>query len=129
MKIYFAYIHKDQDSDYGVSFEDFPGCITAGSTIDEALGMAEEALALHIGCMLDDNETIPEPSRIEDILDKSDGAITILGIPYKPKAAKHKRINITIREDLLFDIDQAAEAAGMTRSGYLAYCATKVGEV
>jgi hypothetical protein len=26
---YIAYLHKDKNSDYGVSFPDFPGCITA----------------------------------------------------------------------------------------------------
>ena len=45
---YIAYLHKDRDSDYGVSFPDFPGCITAGRTLDEASRLAGEALALHI---------------------------------------------------------------------------------
>jgi predicted RNase H-like HicB family nuclease len=30
---YIAYLHKDRDSDFGVSFPDFPGCITAGKTL------------------------------------------------------------------------------------------------
>ena len=33
---YIEIIHKDPDSDFGVSFLDFPGCITAGRTLDEA---------------------------------------------------------------------------------------------
>ena len=33
---YIAYLHKDKGSDYGVSFPDFPGCITAGKTLEEA---------------------------------------------------------------------------------------------
>jgi len=41
---YIAYLHKDRDSDYGVSFPDFSGCITAGKTIDETSRMAAEAL-------------------------------------------------------------------------------------
>jgi len=35
MASYIAVIHKDPDSDFGVSFPDFPDCITAGATIDE----------------------------------------------------------------------------------------------
>jgi len=31
-----AYLHKTRKSDYGVSFLDFPGCITAGRTLEEA---------------------------------------------------------------------------------------------
>jgi predicted RNase H-like HicB family nuclease len=45
---YIAYLHKDKNSDYGVSFPDFPGCITAGSSLEEARAMAAEALALHV---------------------------------------------------------------------------------
>jgi predicted RNase H-like HicB family nuclease len=38
---YIAYLHKDRDSDFGVSFPDFPGCVTAGKTLDEARRLAE----------------------------------------------------------------------------------------
>jgi len=43
MRHYIALIHKDADSDYGVSFPDLPGVITAGSDLDEARAMAAEA--------------------------------------------------------------------------------------
>ena len=43
---YIAYLHKDKKSDYGVSFPDFPGCITAGTSLEEARRMAAEALSL-----------------------------------------------------------------------------------
>jgi len=42
---YIGLIHKDADSHFGVSFPDFPGVITAGTTLDDARAMAEEALA------------------------------------------------------------------------------------
>ena len=45
---YIAIIHKEAGSDYGVSFPDFPGCVTAGKTMDEVKDMAIEALAFHI---------------------------------------------------------------------------------
>ena len=59
MTSYVAVIHKDADSDYGVSFPDFPGCISAGSSVDEARDMAREALALHVHGMQEDGEAIP----------------------------------------------------------------------
>ena len=65
---YIAYLHKDRDSDYGVSFPDFPGCITAGRTLDEASRMAAEALALHIQGMIEDGDAVPEPSKVDDIV-------------------------------------------------------------
>ena len=52
MSNYIAIVHKEAESDFGVSFPDFPGCITAGANIDEAKDMAQEALTLHIHGML-----------------------------------------------------------------------------
>jgi len=46
MTAYIALIHKDQDSDFGVSFPDFPGCYSAGSTLDEALMLYRKAASL-----------------------------------------------------------------------------------
>ena len=33
MRSYLAFIHKAPDSDYTVTFPDFPTCITAGDTL------------------------------------------------------------------------------------------------
>ncbi len=48
MRYYIGVIHKDPDSDYGVTVPDLPGCFSAGSTIDEAMAMAREAIELHV---------------------------------------------------------------------------------
>ncbi len=60
-KTYTAFIHKDPDSCYGVTFPDFPGCISAGDTIEEAKEMAQEALELHIETMIEDGDELPDP--------------------------------------------------------------------
>jgi predicted RNase H-like HicB family nuclease len=65
---YIAYLHKDKKSDFGVSFPDFPGCVTAGRSLDEARRRAPEALAFHIASMIEDGEKIPKPSNIDDLV-------------------------------------------------------------
>lgn len=35
--LYVAFIHRDKEPGFGISFPDFPGCISAGDTIDEAI--------------------------------------------------------------------------------------------
>ena len=65
MTDYIALIHKEPGSDYGVSFPDFPGCVTAGRTLDEAKREAFDALALHIEGMLQDGEALPAPTALE----------------------------------------------------------------
>lgn len=36
---YIGLIHKDADSDFGVSFPDLQGVVTAGTTLDDAWGL------------------------------------------------------------------------------------------
>ncbi|REJ49969.1 MAG: HicB family protein [Microcystis aeruginosa TA09] len=72
MITYLATVHKDNHSDYGVQFYDFPGCISAGETIEEAKKMATEALKGHISFMLADGDEIPTPSTLETILTDPD---------------------------------------------------------
>lgn len=69
---YVGLIHKDTDSDFGVSFPDLPGVITAGLTFDEALDMAEDALALHLEGLAEDGDASPEPSSLEQIMSDPD---------------------------------------------------------
>jgi predicted RNase H-like HicB family nuclease len=124
---YIAYLHKDRDSDYGVSFPDFPGCITAGKTLDEASRLAPEALALHIQGMIEDGDPVPEPSKVDDIARDAarHGAVAFLVSVEIPDATV--RVNITARESQIEKIDRLAEAAGLTRSAYMVRSA--LGEV
>jgi predicted RNase H-like HicB family nuclease len=125
---YIAYLHKDRKSDYGVSFPDFPGCITAGKTLDEARRMAEEVLAFHIQGMIEDGDAVPEPSSLDHIAADAAkrGAIAFMVNVDAPDATV--RINITARESQIEKIDALAEAAGLTRSGYMVRAAIGNGE-
>ena len=67
-RTYTGLVHKDPDSDYGVSFPDLPGCITAGRTVEEAREMAAEALALHLEGLAEYGEEIPKPSSADTVL-------------------------------------------------------------
>lgn len=126
MSHYIALIHKDADSDYGVSFPDLPGCVTAGSNLDEARAMAAEALALHIEGLAAEGAAVPDSSSLEEIMAQKENsdAVAVL-IPAPASAAKSVRVNVTLPSDLLAQIDQIAEANGQTRSGFLAHAARK----
>jgi predicted RNase H-like HicB family nuclease len=97
---YIAYLHKDKKSDFGVSFPDFPGCITAGKSIDEARRRAPEALAFHIAGMIEDGEKIPKPSKIDDLVGDANrqNAVAFLVTAAFPKA-KTVRVNVIAREN------------------------------
>jgi predicted RNase H-like HicB family nuclease len=126
MRHYIALIHKDADSDYGVSFPDLPGVISAGSTLDEARDMAAEALALHLEGLAEDGEAVPEPSSLEEIManpQNRDGVAVLIPVP--AEEVKTVRVNITLPADVLSEIDRYAEQQGFTRSGFLTQAAKK----
>ena len=126
MRQYIALIHKEADSDFGVSFPDFPGCVTAGTTLDEAREMAAEALGLHLEGMLQDGEPVPEPSSLEAVMADAtnrDGVAILVAAP--ERTAKSIRVNVTLPEDVLEAIDRYAAANGFTRSGFLAQAAKR----
>ncbi len=125
MTNYIGIIHKEQKSDYGVSFPDFPGCVSAGQTMDAVRALAEEALALHVTGMMEDGDAIPEPSSLENVMreaENRDGVAILVPLRISPKTV---RVNITIPEDALREIDAHAEQHGYTRSGFLVTAARK----
>ena len=105
MANYIAIVHKEAKSDFGVSFPDFPGCITAGKNIDEAKDMAQEALTLHIQGMLEDGEQLPVPSRLEDIMSDPDyaNALAYLVVSVPDAKPRTVRVNVTVPEMTLTD--------------------------
>jgi predicted RNase H-like HicB family nuclease len=124
MRNYIGLIHKDAESDYGVSFPDFPGAVTAGSTLDEAREMAEEALAFHVEGLIEDGETLPQPSSLETVMahtENKDGVVILVSL--KAASSRAVRINVTLPEDVLARIDAVAAAAGLSRSAFLAKAA------
>jgi len=126
MRHYIALIHKDEGSDYGVSFPDLPGVVSAGSTLDEARAMATEALAFHLQGMAEDGEAVPEPSSLEDIMaiaENRDAVAVLIQAPVEQ--VKSVRVNVTLPADVLSQIDEYAEREGFTRSGFLAQAAKK----
>jgi predicted RNase H-like HicB family nuclease len=117
---YIAYLHKNRNSDFGVSFPDFPGCITAGKTLEEAHRMAAEALTLHIAGMVEDGDAIPEPSALDALAEDParEGAVAFL-VHVEPETERTVRINITAREKQIEEIDRLANEAGLTRSAFM----------
>jgi predicted RNase H-like HicB family nuclease len=116
---YIAYLHKDRKSDFGVSFPDFPGCVTAGKTLDEARRLAAEALSLHIEGMMEDGEAIPEPSTLDQLAGDPAMKRAVAFLVRVDVAEKAERYNITARRSQMEAIDRMANEAGMTRSAYI----------
>ena len=127
---YIAFIHKDPDSIYGVSFPDVPGCISAGDTIDEAVRNAVEALSGHIRMLEADGDPVPSPRDFDAIMNDPDlaedreGAMTTV-VPLLRDRGSSTRINVSLDLGLLEAIDAVARERGQTRSAFLASAARR----
>lgn len=118
---YVGVIDKDSDSDYGIRFPDFLGCISAGSSIEEAFKMGKEALDMHIESMIEDGERIPKATSIEQLKQDPEfnDAEAFLLIPAEIPELNVKRVNITIPEYMLGRIDRFAHTHRKSRSALL----------
>ena len=87
---YAAVMEQTDAGGFGVWFPDFPGCITAGRTLDEARRMASEALAFHVQGMREDGEQIPDPSTLDDLHNDPamKGAVALRPFASSPRADK-----------------------------------------
>lgn len=120
MTSYIALLFKKDGSDYGVAFPDFPGCVTAGETLEEARRLAAEALAFHIDGMRAAGEAIPDPSTLDAVMadpGNRNGFGFLVEMPDPP--GRSLRINVTLPEDLIQAIDRTTG----NRSRFLAEAA------
>jgi predicted RNase H-like HicB family nuclease len=127
---YIALIHGETGT-YGISFPDFPGCISGADSIEEAIAEGTRALALHVEGMRHDGEAVPGPRNLEAIrsakeewVDLDDAVIAV--VPLLPHRAKSVRVNISMDQAILDLIDREATARSMNRSEFLTQAALEV---
>lgn len=119
---YPIFIHKDENSAYGVIVPDLPGCFSAGDTIEEAIHNAHEAIECHIEGLLLDNESLPLKKSVDEHLedpDFKDGVLALVEIDISKISGKTTRINVSLPERFLIQIDEFTQSHGGNRSGFL----------
>lgn len=83
MKIYFALVHQDAESAYGVQFPDLPGCYSAADELDNLIENATQALTLYF----EDQVVVKSRSLVEIRSDENVAASLaqgafLVGVPY-----------------------------------------------
>jgi predicted RNase H-like HicB family nuclease len=126
MTRYLAILSKTADSSYGVHFPDLPGCISAGDSEEEAMSNAGLALRL----WAEDIDTLPQAKSAAELManrhvrrDLADGAV--LFMVHLIAARRKQRLNITMEPDILVATDEAAKAAGVSRSQFIETAVSK----
>ena len=122
----YAVVIEKAARNYSAYVPDLPGCFSAGETADEALSSAIEAIECHVEGLMLDGESIPAGQPIEHYLAKREfasGIWALVDVDLSKLSGKAKRVNITLPERILAQIDTYAMRTGDTRSGLLAHAA------
>jgi len=118
VKTFFALVHKDEDSAFGVSFPDVPGCFSAADRIEDVIANASEALSMWFedsaAVMPRDLATVSA----EVAEELAQGAF-LIAVPLLSQSTRTVRVNLSINQGTLADIDAAAAARKLTRSAFL----------
>ncbi len=116
---YLAIIHKDDNSSYGITMPDFPGCFASAENLEDIEKNVQEALEL----WADGEEFEPStPLSMEDIakLDEAkDGTLCLVDINFDFLENKTVPVNISMPIYMRKKIDRIAKSKGLTRSALL----------
>ena len=122
--LYPVYVHPgDETHAHGVTIPDFPGCFSAADDWQDLPGMVQEAIELWCEGQ---GLALPKPSSLEQLLnnpDYSDGVWLLIEIDTSKLETKSVRLNISLPQGLVSEIDHYVKAHGATRSGFLAQAA------
>ncbi len=120
MARYTALLRNDAANNFCVTFPDFPGCSTSGSTLDEARGRAAEVLARHVESLLGHGKALPIPLTFDDVMAvgrNRDSFCVVIELENNIPAVE--RIEVVVPLQALRHIDRAVEAIGGDRSTFL----------
>ena len=105
LKVYPAILHNEEG--YWVEFPDLEGCQTCGSTLEETMELAQEALGLYLVSLMENHQDIPAPSNIADVT-TDDGQVTYISTDVD----KYRRDTRAVKKMLSIPAWLAKEAEG-----------------
>lgn len=119
MQQYPIYVEQPENSNqaWGIEVPDLPGCFSAADQEKDIIATAREAILLHLDAL----DSIPSATSLADsIRASSDRTVLLVDVDTRSIEGPAKRINITIREGLLRQIDAEAKRVKQSRSEFLA---------
>lgn len=118
-KYVFPAVFTEEEEGYSVRFPDVDGCFTSGSSLQEALEMASDALCLMLYDMEEDGVKIPAASNVNDVQTEPGEFVSLVAcdtLEYRKQyGAKAVKKTLSIPSWL----NDAAERAGVNFSNVL----------
>jgi predicted RNase H-like HicB family nuclease len=109
---------------WGVRVPDLPGCHGAGSDPGEALADAVSAAREWAEHRAGKGFVLPSPTPLDRLVrEEVQAGEVVVSVPVLLDSGRPVRANLSLDAALLADIDRAAQARGLTRSGFIASAA------
>ncbi len=106
---------------YAVYFPDFPGCVSFGTNLEEAMKEAGDALGLHLYGMEKDGDLIPPPSSAPAIDPDTAPGFLVCPVTVYPDIVRNELDNRRVKTNITIPawLKDAAEQRGVNYSRLL----------
>lgn len=104
LKIYPAIFHEEET--YWVEFPDLKGCVTEGSTLEEAMENAQEAMGLYLAALLEENQPLPQATNIKEIKTKDVVSFVSVDVNKYRRSTKAVKKTLSIPEWLAIEAER-----------------------
>jgi predicted RNase H-like HicB family nuclease len=115
--VYVARVQPGVEQGYQASFPDLPGCDALGRDLAELLTQARQKVLAQLEGIENAGDAWPPATPIERISPEPGVFLVPVDVAVEDPPI---RVNISLGERLVQRLDAAAQAGGMTRSGYIA---------
>jgi len=113
---YPAVLEKAAKKTFAVWLPDFPDCVAAGTTQEQAIEKAQELLAQLVETLAERDIAMPEPTPI-GVIERPKDFLAFVMIKVEPPNPS-ERVNVYLPKNLIARADERATALGVSRSGF-----------
>jgi predicted RNase H-like HicB family nuclease len=125
-RFYPAVLERAEGGMFAVWFPDFPGCVAAGRTQEEAAAKAEDALAAAVQQAAESDAELPAPTPFDSIETPADAdVVTFMALGVSPPDPS-ERVNVYLPKRLIERADAFAAEWGMSRSSLFGLALTRL---
>ena len=118
-RLYPAVLEKAEKKTFAVWLPDFPDCVAAGRTQDEAVEKAQARLSDIVDGLAEQDKEMPEPTAI-DAIERPKNFLAFVMISVAPPDPS-ERVNVYLPKRLIAKVDARAADLGMSRSSFFGF--------
>lgn len=125
-RFYPAVLERGGKETFAVWFPDFPDCVAAGTSQEEAVEKAETALTTALARSVEREEPQPRPTPFDEIvLPKGSHFLAFFAVGVEPPDPS-ERVNIYLPKSLIARADKRAAELGMSRSSFFGFAVSQL---